>query len=172
MLYPSGFGIFCFYIILKLPITARCSCLGLVSSAFTSFSNSPVNFICIGGVWYLLLLHHSQTSPGCSIHNRKFGTFCFYIILKQLLMVDCLTPTFGTFCFCIILKHLFKLCCKYICLVPSAFTSFSNIFRCLMLLEAGLVSSAFTSFSNSFKSASSIPSGLVPSAFTSFSNKY
>ena len=57
-------GILCFYIILK-PLGLRCArVLRLVSYAFTSFSNrgnvSQMNL----AVWYLMLLHHSQTCGG------------------------------------------------------------------------------------------------------------
>ena len=103
-LFPNSFGTFCFYIILKLQIVMRRLMSGLVPSAFTSFSNPPV---CLPGphsVWYLLLLHHSQTRAKLFGKISPFGTFCFYIILKQSTKPPIVKNGFGTFCFYIILK--------------------------------------------------------------------
>ena len=152
--YPGqrlGFGTFCFYIILKLSSASQTHHLCLVPSAFTSFSNIifVVFIICI--VWYLLLLHHSQTSHSASLSYRPvwyllllhhsqtlwkavtvlapFGTFCFYIILKRSSHTLQETLLFGTFCFYIILKRIPRIQFWEEGLVPSAFTSFSNHFR-------------------------------------------
>ena len=100
----DGFGIFCFYIILKLWIECSGAICSLVSSAFTSFSNSKNFVVSIASVWYLLLLHHSQTPSKLNKHLLRFDIFCFYIILKRLTAFTCGTSR----------------------LVPSAFTSFSN----------------------------------------------
>ena len=122
----ESFGTFCFYIILKreeawpslaerlvpsafTSFSNTCHSqslvfVRLVPSAFTSFSNTWSQYINQWFVWYLLLLHHSQTwSCRCS-RPLRFGTFCFYIILK----LDRLFDAVGNR------------------LVPSAFTSFSN----------------------------------------------
>ena len=80
-------------------------------------------------VWYLLLLHHSQTTPGLSSGQSWFGTFCFYIILKQMTLLAKRDFRFGTFCFYIILKRNGCVSTGHEGLVPSAFTSFSNRLR-------------------------------------------
>ena len=55
-------GILCFYIILKLPQYSQMMSPCLVSYAFTSFSNVRAREADRWWVWYLMLLHHSQTS--------------------------------------------------------------------------------------------------------------
>ena len=97
-------GILCFYIILKHRISVRNSATGLVSYAFTSFSNVYSLFLQASNVWYLMLLHHSQTFFRiisiffrvwylmllhhsqtwvlCSSRMLQSGILCFYIILK------------------------------------------------------------------------------------------
>ena len=54
-------GILCFYIILKLPVISFLFPNCLVSYAFTSFSNLGSSGMMTDAVWYLMLLHHSQT---------------------------------------------------------------------------------------------------------------
>ena len=100
--------------------------MGLVSSAFTSFSNDERHRSIITDVWYLLLLHHSQTDYAFGYVEGLFGIFCFYIILK----LSQLRNITGT------------------CLVSSAFTSFSNELKEWFLDKIRLVPFAFTSFSN------------------------
>ena len=98
------FGIFCFYIILKLINHLLLIRSGLVSSAFTSFSNITRELMYVNLVWYLLLLHHSQTLSPVS---HKVGLVWFLLLLHhsqtQLDIIQ-LELTFGSFCFYIILK--------------------------------------------------------------------
>ena len=56
------FGILCFYIILKHVPAFIDRLASLVSYAFTSFSNPPLLLPPCLCVWYLMLLHHSQTA--------------------------------------------------------------------------------------------------------------
>ena len=103
-LQDLSFGTFCFYIILKRQVQMDPCMNRLVPSAFTSFSNCCLVYGDIHRVWFLLLLHHSQTSGTIYENEKRFGSFCFYIILKPAspVAVVCLR------------------------LVPFAFTSFSN----------------------------------------------
>ena len=119
-------GILCFYIILKRYRRDIGRLASLVSYAFTSFSNDACRCILETGVWYLMLLHHSQTFGAAGVSIMWSGILCFYIILKH---CD------G------ILQHIN-------CLVSYAFTSFSNSSLCIIRLSKCLVSYAFTSFSN------------------------
>ena len=63
-------GILCFYIILKLVFAYRDKIKSLVSYAFTSFSNLNSQRAANSEVWYLMLLHHSQTR----FHNSSILT--------------------------------------------------------------------------------------------------
>ena len=97
-------GILCFYIILKLHLPLRLITAWLVSYAFTSFSNSRNLDSKKPFGWYLMLLHHSQTSIKRLRVTLVAGILCFYIILKQVRETD---------------KKITRL-------VSYAFTSFSN----------------------------------------------
>ena len=98
------FGILCFYIILKHVPAFIDRLASLVSYAFTSFSNPPLLLppcLCVwylmllhhsqtaylrakgeNVVWYLMLLHHSQTDSDFLLRRDSSGILCFYIILK------------------------------------------------------------------------------------------
>ena len=76
----------------------------LVSYAFTSFSNKVRGSKMDLTVWYLMLLHHSQTELGAKNTANESGILCFYIILKLPQYSQMMSP----------------------CLVSYAFTSFSN----------------------------------------------
>ena len=122
----SESGILCFYIILK-PVFGRIIIsVCLVSYAFTSFSNQTALSLFTIGVWYLMLLHHSQTYQEKENWRMKSGILCFYIILK----------------------HLVNVSDRYGRLVSYAFTSFSNAWYSDSKAFGRLVSYAFTSFSN------------------------
>ena len=163
-------GILCFYIILKLNFLLKRFTLSLVSYAFTSFSNNSVFISIKSSVWYLMLLHHSQTDIKTCEALRTSGILCFYIILKQSSS-----------------RYI-----KPACLVSYAFTSFSNdlvrinltaVVWYLMLLHHSQTISIVTFFDTSVwylmllhhsQTRSPFrchpPLGLVSYAFTSFSN--
>ena len=162
-------GILCFYIILKREADAFVSFGGLVSYAFTSFSNKHRGSSVWQSVWYLMLLHHSQTHILISWQSEESGILCFYIILKlaymYLLLVQSLvsyaftsfsnnikrTPEEERVWYLMLLHHsqtrrLYNsqdnqsgILCFYIILKLSVY---------VLIMQRRLVSYAFTSFSN------------------------
>ena len=120
-------------------------------------------------VWYLMLLHHSQTQFSVKKIHVKSGILCFYIILKQVGGGNSL----------------------FVRLVSYAFTSFSNISReegmmftvwYLMLLHHSQTNKLYDfrfclvwylmllHHSQTLASNSTLSKSLVSYAFTSFSN--
>ena len=121
----------------------------MVSSAFTSFSNVPARPVSTFTVWYLLLLHHSQTSAShmIPIHGvwyllllhhsqtsvsgvRSRSSVWYLLLLHHSQTTDSIIVQHiqvCTFCFYIILKPDRLTCCTPAGLVSSAFTSFSNL---------------------------------------------
>ena len=148
-----------------------CRCISLVSSTFTSFSNDVFEQEIAVRVWYLLLLHHSQTSRPSSRPNQEVWYLLLLHHSQTAVYGVQLENKFGIFYFYIILKHERIDQQAIRGLVSSTFTSFSNLFRQSCRWCRGLVSSTFTSFSNSLFNFFVRFGGLVSSTFTSFSNR-
>ena len=101
-------------------------------------------------VWYLMFLHHSQTTRQMLRRKSGFGILCFYIILKHM-SSHC---AFSVVWYLMFLHHsqtgggVHQLCKR---LVSYVFTSFSNPHPDVEPPSRRLVSYAFTSFSNMLK---------------------
>ena len=146
---PAKSGILCFYIILKHKIIFYPRDLGLVSYAFTSFSNGRLFRWVRMAVWYLMLLHHSQTETRLGkrflyvwylmlLHHSQTRICCmtekarvWYLMLLHHSQTELgaknTANESGILCFYIILKLPQYSQMMSPCLVSYAFTSFSNV---------------------------------------------
>ena len=98
-------GILCFYIILKLVKISLNSELVW----YLMLLHHSQTHCCLhqhwGFVWYLMLLHHSQTRCGRIPAASLSGILCFYIILKHTKKSPRKGALSGILCFYIILKR-------------------------------------------------------------------